>query len=250
MTAHIRDARDGARDARVAKRHKFRADADFKGAFDAILDRAFEYNWLAVEVGLTVFDLGRQHVHAWGADEVADKGVGWAFKQLFWCADLNDFAKLHDHHLIREGQGFGLVVGHIDHGVGDALVQLFELGAQLPLEVWVDHGERFVKHDDVYVIAHKATAHGDFLFVVRGQAGGLAVQNVGDFQHLGNLGHAFLDGGWINAAVLQREREVLTHGHGVVDHRELEHLRDVALIRRQFGDVLTVKQDLSFGRLQ
>ena len=51
-----------------------------------------------------------------------------------------------------------------------------------------------------------------------------------------------------HAAVLQRESEVLADRHGVVDHRKLEHLRDIALLGRQRRDVDAVEQDLAARR--
>src|SRR3546814_919486 len=51
-------------------------------------------------------------------------------------------------------------------------------------------------------------------------------------------------------SVGQRESQVLGHRHGVVDDRELEHLGDVALLRRQRRHVLAVEQDLAARRHQ
>ena len=46
----------------------------------------------------------------------------------------------------------------------------------------------------------------------------------------GDLAHAPVDLGLGDAAVAQREGEIVVDRHGVVDDRELEHLRDVALL--------------------
>ncbi len=64
-------------------------------------------------------------------------------------------------------------------------------------------------------------------------------------QHLGNHAHALLDLRLGHLAVLQRKRQVLGHRHGVVDHRELEHLRNVALLRAGTGHVAAIKQHLA-----
>jgi hypothetical protein len=66
-----------------------------------------------------------------------------------------------------------------------------------------------------------------------------------EVEELGDLVHARLDLGARQAAILEREGEILAHRHGVVDHRELEHLGDVALLGRERADVLAVKQDLA-----
>jgi hypothetical protein len=85
---------------------------------------------------------------------MADEGVRGALEQLDRRAHLHHHAVLHHHHLVGEGQRLRLVVGDVDHGHPDALVQLLELGAELPLQVRVDHRQRLVEHDDVHVLAH------------------------------------------------------------------------------------------------
>ena len=93
-------------------------------------------------------------------------------EQLDRRAGLHDLAVVHHHHLVGEGQRLGLVVGDIDHGAPDALVQLLELGAQHPFEMRIDDRQRLVEHDDVDVGADQAAAERDLLLAVGGQAGG------------------------------------------------------------------------------
>jgi hypothetical protein len=57
-----------------------------------------------------------------------------------------------------------------------------------------------------------------------------------------------VDAAALHAAIVQGKGQVVVDGHGVVDDRELEHLGDVALGRRQLGDVAVVEQDASLGR--
>ena len=52
-----------------------------------------------------------------------------------------------------------------------------------------------------------------------------------------------VDLGLGNAAVAQREGEIVVDRHRVVDDRELEHLRDVALLGRRIGHVAAVEED-------
>ena len=58
---------------------------------------------------------------------MAHKGVARPLEQLDRRADLDDFALLHHHDLIGEGQRLRLVVGHVDHRGADPLVQFFQL---------------------------------------------------------------------------------------------------------------------------
>src|SRR6516225_2612103 len=76
----------------------------------------------------------------------------------------------------------------------------------------------------------------------------LAIEVGRQVQQLCDVSDALVDLALRHTAVLQREREILADRHGVVDDRELEHLGDVALLRRQRRDVLTIEQDFSARR--
>ncbi len=76
------------------------------------------------------------------------------------------------------------------------------------------------------------------------------VRPVGEADHLEHLAHPAVDIGLRHAAVAQREGQIVVDGHRVVDDRELEHLRDVALLRRQVGHVLAVEQQLAVRGMQ
>ena len=91
-----------------------------------------------------------------------------------------------------------------------------------------------------HVLAHQAAAERDLLLGVGRQAGGAQVELAAHLEHLGDLADALLDALGRHAAVAQREGQVLGHRHRVVDDRELEHLRDVALLRAEPGDVAAV----------
>ena len=192
---------------------------------------------------LAALHLGRQHVHARRADEVADEGVGGPHEQLLRRAGLHHAALVHHHDRVGEGQRLGLVVRDVDHREVERAVQHLELRAQLPLQPRIDHGERLVEQDRRHVGAHQAAAERDLLLGVGRQAVGLAGEDRASRSSSRAISatRASISGAR-QAAVLEREGEVLAHRHGVVDHRELEHLGDVALLRRQRHDVLAVEQ--------
>ena len=50
-----------------------------------------------------------------------------------------------------------------------------------------------------------------------------------------------------HAAIAQRKGQIVAHGHRVIDHRELEHLCNVAPVRWQLGDVVVIEQDFALG---
>ncbi len=85
----------------------------------------------------------------------------------------------------------------------------------------------------------------DLLLLVGGQALALAVAEFGKPGHLQRLAHPAVDVGFGHAAIAQRKRQIVVDRHRVVDDRKLEHLRDVAFLRRQVGHVLAVEQQFA-----
>ena len=96
----------------------------------------------------------------------------------------------------------------------------------------IDHRQRLVEHHDVHIVAHQPAPHRDFLLVVGAETGGAGVQHRLDFQHRRDLVHSGRDPRGFHTPILQWKRKVLPYGHRVVDHRELEHLRNIALVGR------------------
>ena len=91
-------------------------------------------------------------VHARAADEIADKGVARPLEQFPRRAELHDLPAVHHHECIGEGRGLQLIVGDVDHGDVELLVDLLELAPQFPLQVRVDHRQRLVEQDRRHVI--------------------------------------------------------------------------------------------------
>ena len=98
--------------------------------------------------------------------------------------ELLDDAAVHHRDAVGERQRLDLVVGDVDHGRAELLVQLLELDAQLGAELGVEVGERLVEEEDVDV-AHQRPADGDALALAAGQLGGRALQERLDLQELG-----------------------------------------------------------------
>ena len=176
----------------------------------------------------------RQHVHARRADEIADEGVGRALEQLVRRAGLHHRAVVHHHHLVGEGERLGLVVGHVDHGEVEPAVELLQGRAQLPLQMRVDDGQRLVEQDRRDVGAHEAAAERDLLLGVGGEVARLAVEHA----RSGRAGARSPRRAPSTLAAARRgscsgKARFSRDGHGVVDDRELEHLGDVARLRRQ-----------------
>ena len=104
---------------------------------------------------------------------------------------------------------------------------------------------------DVDVRADQPAAERDLLLAVGGQARGArapASRRGRACRRSRAPGPSTLRLG--HAAVAQRKGEIVVDGHRVVDDRELEHLRDVALVGRHVGHVHVAEEDAPCRRPQ
>ena len=115
------------------------------------------------------------------------------FKQVFGSAGLNHFTGQHNHHFICKGQRFGLIVGDINHGMAKLTMDLFQLSAQLPLQVRINNGQRLIKQNSIHIGAHQATAQRDFLFVIGTESARFLVSEFFQAQHCDGVGDTLLD---------------------------------------------------------
>ena len=134
----------------------------------------------------------------------------------------------HDDNLLGKSERFDLVMGDINQRQLELVMNLLELAAQLPFEVRVNHRQRLVEQDRRHIGTYQTPPQGDFLFRVCSQARRTLVQLPAHLEHLCNLADTFVDLRSWHLSVAQRKGEVFCDGHGVVNHRELKHLRNVA----------------------
>ena len=114
-------------------------------------------------------------VHRRRADEARDEEVRGTIVEIERRAHLLDDAVMHDDDLVGHGHGLDLVVGDVDRGGLQALVQLLDLGAHLHAQLGVEVGERLVEEEDLR-IAHDGAAHGDALALAAGELARIAVE--------------------------------------------------------------------------
>ena len=81
---------------------------------------------------------------------------------------LLDDAAMHDGDAVGQGQRLDLVVGDVDHGRREGLVQLLQFDAQLGAKLGVEVGERLVEQEDVD-LADQRPADGDALALAAGE---------------------------------------------------------------------------------
>ena len=228
------DAEDGVRTCRQpvatfvgAERHRVAGEAEH----------------LAV-VGL--FDRARNEVHRWRADETGDEQVGRPVEHGLRLGELLDFAALHDGDAVGQRQRLDLVVGDVDHGVTEVLVQPLDLDAQFRAQFGVEVGQRLVEQEHVD-IAHQRPPDRNALALTAGQGRRLAVEKRFDLQDLGGSGDAFGDFRLGDAGHLQPEGEIAARRHLRIERIGLEHHGDAAVLRLLPGDVLSLDDDLAAG---
>ena len=143
-----------------------------------------------------------------------------------------------------------MIVGHVDQCQFQLLVNFLELAAQLPFQVRVDDGQWLVKQHRRNVAAHESPAQRNLLFGVGAQAAGASIQLRRQLQHFRNTADALPDMGRRHAPIAQRKGQVVGHRHGVVHHRKLEYLGNIALLWGQRRHVTPIKQDAAVRRRQ
>ena len=178
-----------------------------------------------------------EEVHGRRADEPRHEQVARVLVELLRRGDLLQDAGAHDGHAVAERHGLGLVVGHVDRGRVEALLQARDRGAHLDAQLGVEVGERLV-HEEGLRLAHDRAAHGHALALAAGEVGRLAVEMRLEVEGLRGLGHAPVDLLGLLLAQLQREAHVVAHAHVRVQGVVLEDHRDVAILGGQVVDDL------------
>jgi hypothetical protein len=115
-------------------------------------------------------------------------------------------------------------------------LQRGDVGAGLHAQLGVEVGQRLV-HQEHLRLAHDGPAHRHPLPLAAGERAGLAVEELGQVEHLGRLGHLLLDLRLRHATKLETEPHVVGDGHVRVQRVGLEDHGDVAVLRGHVGDI-------------
>ena len=154
-------------------------------------------------------------------------------------------AAVHDDNLVGKGHGFTLVVGNVDAGDADALLDLADLRAHIDAQLGVQVGQRFIKeqhrrfHDQgpgqsnaLLLAAGQLVRHAVFHALQSHQ-----LQHIHNFFFNGSLVHLFIDKAVADIIkyIIMREQRIA-----------LEHHAGIPFVRGQLVDAHTVQQDLAF----
>src|SRR5665647_3121498 len=186
------------------------------------------------------------HVHGRTADETADEQVHGVVVELLGRRHLLQLAFAHHGDTVAHGHGLDLVVGHVDRGHAQLVLQAADLGTHLHAQLCVEVGERLV-HEKGLRLAHDGAPHGDPLALATREGARLALQEVLQAEHLCRVAHPPVDLVLGHLAHPQPEGDVVVHLHVRVERVVLEHHGDVAVPRRHVVDDLLADGDRARG---
>src|SRR5690606_32705009 len=175
--------------------------------------------------------LGVDEVHGRRTDETGDEQVGGVVVQLLRGAHLLHPTGPHHHYPVAERHRLGLVMGDVDSGGAELLLQPRHLGTHLYPQLGIQVGQRLV-HEECLGIADNRPPHGHPLALPAGEVRRPAVQQRLQLQHPGGLAYLPVDLPLVHLRQAQREGHILVHRHVRVQRVGLEHHRDVAVLGR------------------
>ena len=170
-------------------------------------------------------------VHRGRADESRDEDVTWLRVEPLRRVDLDDLPGPHDGDTLAERHRLDLVVGDVDGGDAEPLVQLRERGAHADAELSVEVRERLVEQERLG-LANDRPAHRDALSLPARELRRAPVEQGRQPEQFGDLVDAPRDLGLLGPPSFQPITQVLAHAHVGVERVGLEDHCDVAILRR------------------
>ena len=166
---------------------------------------------------------------------------------FFRCAELLKAPAAHDRDAVGHVDGLFLIVGDVDEGDAQLLLQALELKLHLAAELQIQRAQRFIQQQQLRFGRERA-GDGDALALAAGKLAGHAFGKIRHLHQLEHLAHALFDGGFIHPAHTQAVGHVLFDIHMRKERVALKDRVDGAALRRQRGDVPAVQQHRALVR--
>ncbi|MNM96869.1 hypothetical protein D3C81_1093620 [compost metagenome] len=148
-------------------------------------------------------------------------------------------ATVEDGDAGGQGERFVLVVGDEDEGGADLPVDALQFGLQLLTQVLVQRRKRFVEQQQVR-LEDQRTGDGDALLLATGKLARTLAAMLAEADHVEHVAHLAVALFGLHPANLQREGDVVLDAHVREQRVALEDHAEVALFRRDAGDILPV----------
>ena len=185
-------------------------------------------------------------VHRCRADKAGDEVIGRQIVDLAGCAQLLQRALVHHRDLVGHGHALDLIVGHVDHGRAQFVLQALDFGAHVYAQEGVDVGERLI-HEENYWFAHDRSAERDALLLATGTEARRPLQGMGDAQHFGYVADPALDLIFWRFAQAQGIGDVIEGGEMGVEGIALEDEGDIAFAGFEVVDAPVADVDIAVG---
>jgi hypothetical protein len=176
------------------------------------------------------------------AQEAGDELGARPLVQLLRRTELLDAAGAHDRDPIRHGHGLLLVVRHVDERDADLGLDALQLDLHLLAQLEVERAERLVEEEDPRVVDERPR-QGNPLLLAAGELVRLAVLVAGELDEVEHLADATPHLVVRDLPPAQSEGDVLVDGEVREQRVVLEDGVDVALERREIGDVGLAEED-------
>ena len=166
------------------------------------------------------------------ADKTRNEAVLWILVNQPRAAHLLHHAIEHDANLVRDRQGFFLVVGHIDGGNTKLLLQLADVAPQFHPQLGIKVGERLI-HQQHLGANHQGTRQAHALLLPAAELVRHALGQLIELHRLQNRGNPLADVRCCHFLLHQTKCHVVKHIE-VRKHRiVLKHHAHLPLVRTQ-----------------
>jgi len=159
-------------------------------------------------------------------------------------ADLRNDALIHNDDLIRQGHGLRLIVGDINGGDADLLLDAADLSTHGNTQLGIQVGEGFIKEQDTG-LHHQSTGQGHTLLLAAGKLVGHAAFHAGELHQIEDAHDFFTDLLLGEVAQLKAIGNIIEHIIVRQQSVALEHHGGIALIGGQLIDGLAAEVDLA-----
>jgi hypothetical protein len=200
----------------------------------------------AAAVGGGAGGRGRHQVRH--AQEAGHVGVGRFLVHLGRGADLLDAAAGHDRQPVRQGQGLLLVVGDVQEGDPDGLLERLQLHLERLAQLGVQRAERLVQQQHRR-LQHQRPGQRHPLLLAAGELRRPAALEPLQPDQLQRRGDPAPGLGARHVLEAQAEGDVVVHVHEREQRVALEDGVDLALVGRGAGHVDPVEEDAAGARL-
>ena len=120
-----------------------------------------------MEPALVGDQLRGEEVHLRRADEAGDEAAHRPTVQRQGISDLFDVPAVHDHDLVGQRHGLDLIVGDVDDGGAQPLMDALDLDPHLRAQRGIEVRQGFVKQKHLR-LAHHRPSHRDALALAAG----------------------------------------------------------------------------------